>query len=134
MNEEESKKLRADTDAYLRKIRSTITASRRLVEAAKLRIDETDRLIEKQGMTREQIMGLKFTKSQQEAVNDELRRLGMPEISGDEFDAMNRSEPPAMEPFSAGREAGANFSAGDIDGTIENRKRKFNVMMQQFRM
>jgi hypothetical protein len=30
--------------------------------------------------------------------------------------------------------AGANFSAGDGDGTVENRKRKFNVMMQQFRM
>jgi hypothetical protein len=31
-------------------------------------------------------------------------------------------------------EAGANFTAGDGDGSVENRKRKFNVMMQQFRM
>lgn len=130
----------AETEAYLAKIRKTIDASKNLVESARLRIAETDRMLEKQGLTREQVMKLSFTDAQKEAVNKELERMGLERLE-DERDIMNEygehslgtgAEDVNVRP--AASEAGANFTAGDGDGSPENRKRKFNVMMQRFRM
>ena len=64
--------LQSDTEAYLARIRKTIADSERLVEAARLRIAETDRMLEKQGLTREQVMNFRFSPEQREAVNREL--------------------------------------------------------------
>ena len=41
-----------DTEAYLARIRRTIEQSNRLVEQVGLRIRETDRMLEQQGLTR----------------------------------------------------------------------------------
>ena len=69
-----------DTEAYLARIRKTIAESERLVESARLRVAETDRMLEKQGLTREQVMNFRFSPEQREAVNRELVRQGMAPI------------------------------------------------------
>ena len=137
----EKSKLVAETEAYLAKIRKTVSESKNLVESAKLRMAETDRMLEDSGTTREEVMKFSFSASQKEAVNEQLERMGYERIDTDEGDVRCEYGERSLG-SGAGDEnirpaactAGANFSAGDGDGTVENRKRKFNVMMQQFRM
>ena len=136
----EKSKIAAETEAYLAKIRKTVSESRNLVESAKLRLAETDRLLESAGTTREEVMKLSFGASQKEAVNEELERMGFERLDnggdirgeyGERTLGPGAADERAMPAVS---EAGANFTAGDGDGSVENRKRKFNVLMQQFRM
>ena len=137
----EKSKLVAETEAYLAKIRKTVRESKNLVESAKLRMAETDRMLEDSGTTREEVMKFSFTAAQKEAVNAQLERMGLERLADEESDVRREygerslgsgAEDENIRP--AACTAGANFSAGDGDGTVENRKRKFNVMMQQFRM
>ena len=135
----EKSKLVAETEAYLAKIRKTVSESKSLVESAKLRMVATDRMLEGAGTTREEVMTFLFTAAQKEAVNAQLERMGFEKLDDGDIrgeygerslgsgTADENMRPPACT-------AGANFTAGDGDGTVENRKRKFNVMMQQFRM
>ena len=100
----------SDTEAYLARIRKTIADSERLVEAARLRIAETDRMLEKQGLTREQVMNFRFSPEQREAVNRELVRDGrdvrLPDVE---------------------------FSSSP-DGELAERQRKFGMMMKPFQL
>ncbi len=117
-----------DLDEYLARIRKTIAESEALVEQAELRMHETDRLLESQGLTREQVMSLRFTREQKLAVNEELKRRGLPPLEDDgaEID----DDPDA--PIPVGIPAASNFSANDSQGDLENRQRKFGMMMKQF--
>ena len=137
----EKSKLVAETEAYLAKIRKTVRDSKNLVESAKLRMVETDRMLEDSRTTREEVMKFSFSAAQKEAVNAQLERMGFERLDDDKSDVRSEygerslgsgAEDENIRP--AACVAGANFSAGDGDGTVENRKRKFNVMMQQFRM
>ena len=136
----EKSKISAETEAYLAKIRKTVRESKNLVESVKLRMAETDRMLENSGTTREEVMKFSFSESQKAAVNEELERMGLERLddAGDVRDEYGeRTLGPGAEDENSrpvACEAGANFTAGDGDGTVENRKRKFNVMMQQFRM
>lgn len=133
-------KISAETEAYLAKIRKTVRESKSLVESVKLRMAETDRMLENSGTTREEVMKFSFSESQKAAVNEELERMGLERLddAGDVRDEYGeRTLGPGAEDENTrpvACEAGANFTAGDGDGSVENRKRKFNVMMQQFRM
>ncbi len=116
---------RADTEAYLKKIRQTIKDSRNLIAQAELRIAETDRLLAKEGLTREQLEKMTFTDEQLAVVNAELKRRGLPPLdAGDE---------PKEKPLRGGG-LPPTPDATERDGSAENRRRKFGVMMQQFRM
>ena len=136
----EKSKLVAETEAYLAKIRKTVSESKSLVESAKLRMVETDRMLESAGTTREEVMKFSFTAAQKEAVNAQLERMGYEKLDDDgdirgeygERSLGSGAEDENIRPAACVAEA--NFSAGDGDGSIENRKRRFNVMMQQFRM
>ena len=136
----EKSKLAAETEAYLAKIRKTVRESKNLVESAKLRMVETDRMLESAGTTREEVMKFSFSSSQKEAVNEQLERMGFEKLDDDgdiRGEYGERTLGPGAEDENSrpvACEAGANFTAGDGDGSVENRKRKFNVMMQQFRM
>lgn len=135
---DEAERLAAETEAYLAKIRKTVNASKALVEGARLRIEETDRLLERQGLTREQLEQLPVTEEQQRLVDAELERLGYPPLpelppeSAPQGGELPRAADEPVRP--AASVASANLTAGDGDGSVENRKRKFNVMMQHFRM
>ena len=135
----EKSKLVAETEAYLAKIRKTVSESKSLVESAKLRMVETDRMLEDSGTTREEVMKFSFSAAQKETVNAQLERMGFEKL--DDGDIRGEYGERSLGPGAADEnmrppacEAGANFTAGDGDGSVENRKRKFNVMMQQFRM
>jgi hypothetical protein len=137
----EKSKIAAETEAYLAKIRKTVRDSKNLVESVKLRMAETDRMLESAGTTREEVMKFSFSASQKEAVNEELERMGLERLADDADDIRDEYGERVLGPGAAEEnirptacEAGANFTAGDGDGSVENRKRKFNVMMQRFRM
>jgi len=117
-----------DTDAYLARIRKTIEASNRLVEQAGLRIRETDRMLEQQGLTREQVMAMHFSDAQIEAANAELRRRGLDPIEKWERDGLT-----AQEEFAVGRPPeSAEEAVGDSE--LAERQRKFGMMMKPFQI
>ena len=118
-----------ETDAYLARIRKTIADSERLVEAAKLRIAETDRLLAKQGLTREQVMGFRFTGEQREVVHRELAKLGLDPLeeepaAGVEGEGAGETVPPPFFPPTEG-------AAGD---ELAERRKKFGMMMKPFQI
>ena len=123
----------SDTEAYLARIRKTIADSERLVEAARLRIAETDRMLEKQGLTREQVMNFRFSPEQRETVNRELVRRGLDPIEAWDEEV----EVPNAEGLDAGgqdvRLPDVEFSSSS-DGELAERQRKFGMMMKPFQL
>ena len=120
-----------DIEAYLARIRKTIAESNELVSQAELRIAETDRMLVEQGLTREQVMAFKFTGEQKLMVNEELKRRGLPPIEDDEADGLASG---LADDFTAGRPVLPNFEAGDAQTDLENRQKKFGMMMKPFQL
>ena len=131
-----------DIQAYLDKIRKTIADSKNTVAQAELRIAETDRMLERQGLTREQVMAMRFSDAQIEAANAELKRRGF-----DPFEKweMGNEEPPHAEAPWRGEERGElAWEVSDVsrdsrptsssDAELENRQRKFGMMMKPFQI
>jgi hypothetical protein len=110
-----------ETEEYLAKIRKTIAESKQMVESAKLRFAETDRMLEESGTSREEIMKMRFTPEQKKAVNAELERRGFPPVDNAEEASVASCPSPV-------------FDAADVSFDMENRRRKFGAMMKQFRM
>jgi hypothetical protein len=112
-----------ETEEYLAKIRKTIAESKQMVESAKLRFAETDRMLEESGTTREEVMKMRFSPEQKEAVNAELERRGFPPLEADELQdsAIAAASSPVV-------------GAADVQEDMENRRRKFGAMMKPFRM
>ena len=117
----------AEVKEYLATIRKTVADSQAAIDAAQLRLKETDRLLESQGLTREQVLNFKVTPAHRLAVNEELRRRGLPPLEDDtaagDFDgatAQLRSEAaaPHVEP-----------EADPVD-----RPRRFANLMHEFRI
>ena len=124
---QEPSELEREMRAYLAKIRRTISESEALVAQAELRRAETDRMLASQGLTREQVEAMTFTPEQMTAVNEELRRRGLPPLE-EEWMPTKAASP------QGGQAAEPNFEAADSQGDLENRRRKFNNMMQNFRL
>lgn len=120
--------LQRETESYLARIRKTIADSESLVSQAALRIAETDRMLEKQGLTREQVMNMRFTEAQREAVNAELKQRGLEPLDWerlDEWDARAGS----------GETGGANgLEVSPDDSDLAVRQRKFGMMMKPFQI
>ncbi|MBR4171077.1 MAG: hypothetical protein IKR48_05450 [Kiritimatiellae bacterium] len=114
-----------DLQEYLARIRKTVAESQALVSQAELRMAETDRLLESQGMTREQVMSLRFSEEQREVVNAELTRLGMEPIQEDEdFFVASDGVVPLV----------SSVTHPDMDGDLAERQRKFGLMMKPFQI
>ena len=120
-----------DIEAYLARIRKTIADSNELVSQAELRIAETDRMLAEQGLTREQVMAFQFTGEQKLMVNEELKRRGLPPIEDDEADGLASG---LADDFTAGRPVLPNFEAGAAQTDLENRQKKFGMMMKPFQL
>lgn len=127
-NKRKSKSM-AETEEYLARVRNTVNASKALIAQAELRIAETDRLLAEHGLTREQLMAANFTPEQKQRVNEELKRRGLPQL---EFDDEPYEEDARLT--GEGRAAEPNVEAEDVKPDLENRKRKFNVMMNNYRL
>jgi len=116
-----------NTEAYLARIRRTIEESNRLVDQVGLRIRETDRMLEQQGLTREQVMAMHFSDAQIEAANEELKRRGMDPIEKWERDGLTE-----QEEFAVGRPPATVESSADAE--LAERQRKFGMMMKPFQI
>ena len=116
-----------ETEAYLARIRKTIAESNSLVEQVGLRMRETDRMLEQQGLTREQVMAMHFSEAQVEAANAELTRRGLDPIEKWERDGLT-----AQEEFSLGRPPSA--AEPPVDNELAERQRKFGLMMKPFQI
>ncbi len=127
---EDWNKSQEEVEAYLAMIRKTIADSERLVSQAELRIAETDRMLEQQGLTRDQVLSMRFSGAQLAAANEELARRGLAPIDADEegsgWDA-NREAVDA--PLAQG--VGLPDSASDDP---DRRREKFGMMMKPFRI
>ena len=119
-----------DVQAYLARIRKTIADSKNLVSQVELRIAETDRMLERQGLTREQVMAMTFSDAQMEAVNEELKRRGLDPL---EKWTMNDRAVPDEEP-SIRADASYAGETATSDAELENRQRKFGMMMKPFQI
>jgi len=117
-----------DVKAYLARIRKTVEKSESLIAQAELRIAETDRMLERQGLTREQVLAMRFSEAQIEAANAELKRRGLSPI---EQWGMGSAETAAEAPAPAHDYAPAPVS---LDDELENRQRKFGMMMKPFQI
>lgn len=115
-----------EVEAYLARIRKTIADSNRMVEQAELRLAETDRLLESQGVTREQVMAMHFTEEQREMANRELERRGLEPLADEEPAGADVYAAAAAPHGLAGmRPAGA-------EREVEERQKKFGMMMKPF--
>ena len=119
-----------DVQAYLARIRKTIADGKNLVSQVELRIAETDRMLERQGLTREQVMAMQFSDAQLDAVNEELKRRGFDPL---EKWTMNDRAVPDEEP-SIKADASYTGEPATSDAELENRQRKFGMMMKPFQI
>ena len=117
-----------ELDEYLARIRKTIADSEALVAQTELRMRETDRMLEAQGLTREQVLSFRFTKEQKLAVNEELKRRGLPPLEDGEDDLLPDPDAPAP----VGIPASSDAPSADSQGDLANRQRKFGMMMKPF--
>ena len=104
-----------EIEEYLAKIRKTISESEALVEQAERRIAETDELLERIGVTREELRRMRPTPEQMQLVNEELARRGIEPLE-------------TVEEYVPGEE----IAAGE-EG-LEHRKRQFGAMMNGVRL
>ena len=119
-----------EVEAYLAMIRKTIADSERLVSQAELRIAETDRMLEQQGLTREQVLGMQFSDAQLAAANAELERRGLAPMAADEEgDGWDANREAADAPLAQG--VGLPDPAADDH---DRRREKFGMMMKPFRI
>ncbi len=125
-------KSKEELDDYLAKIRKTIADSKALVDQAELRFAETDRLLASQGVTREQVRGFRFTERQREAVNNELRRMGMEALEDDSAEDPYAERSVDEEIFSRASDRKDEFYAENDE--LANRRMKFSMMMKPFRI
>lgn len=115
-----------EIEETLARARKTVAESKALVEQVGLRIQETDRLLAQQGLTREQIAKFRFTKDQRILANEQLKRMGLPPIEEEDFDFDSATA--EIRAMSAGQ---AETSGGDV---VDERRRKFGDFMQGVRL
>ena len=118
--------LTEDVRTYLARIRKTIADSKNMVAQAELRIAETDRMLERQGLTREQVMAMHFSDAQIEAANEELKRRGLDPIEKWTMDDYEASDEPHVSSL-----ASEDFAP---DAELAERQRKFGMMMKPFQI
>ena len=126
-----------DIDEYLARIRKTIEESDRLVSQTALRLAETDRMLEKQGLTREQVMAMRFSEAQIEAANEELKRRGLDPLGkwwsddgSNAAEAAPDANRVAADPYRDSRSGAPGPAASDDE--VAYRQGKFGMMMKPF--
>ncbi len=111
--------------ATLARARKTVKAAKALLLEADLRIQETDRFLAQQGLTREQVMAMRFTPEQRALANEELKRHGLEPLP---------DEPGAVEASPAGAPARPLGASAEEPKTVDDRQHKFGTFMQRFRI
>lgn len=104
-----------DLEEYLAMLRRNISESEALVEQAERRVAETDELLERVGVTREELRRMRPTPEQVRLVNEELARRG-------------------IEPLEPVEEAVPDEANVVGEEGLEHRKRQFGAMMNGVRL
>ena len=123
-----------EIEAYLAGIRKTISDSNALVSQAELRLAETDRLLASQGLTREQVLAMQFSDEQVRAANEELKRRGMAPLDDEAISQLAQPAERVKAPASGAPFASQGAAHGAPDLELENRQRKFGMMMKPFQI
>jgi hypothetical protein len=127
-----------DVEAYLAGIRKTIADSNAVVAQAELRIQETDRMLAQQGLTREQVLAMQFSDEQVRAANEELKRRGMAPLDDDAVAMLTQppsnADTPPLPQSSTPPLSGSPMPLSSSDAELENRQRKFGMMMKPFQI
>ena len=122
-------------EAYLAGIRKTISDSNAVVAQAELRIQETDRMLAQQGLTREQVLAMQFSEDQVRDANAELKRRGMEPLDNESIAMLTQPPPPSNDSTIRQFDDSAIRQSDDpTDGELENRQRKFGMMMKPFQI
>lgn len=108
----------------LARIRKTLEESQAAIDAAGLRIQETDRMLARQGLTREQVLGFRFTREQKMLANEELRRRGLPPIEEEEESV----------DFAAATASLRDAADSPSDDILAERQRSFGSLMHGIRI
>ena len=98
----------------LAKVQKAISESEAMVEQAERRIAETDELLERVGVTREELRRMRPTPEQMQLVNEELARRGIEPLEPVEENVPDEQIAPGEE-------------------GVEHRKRQFGAMMNGVR-
>ena len=125
------KRRQADIEEHLAKIRKTVAESEAMAQQIDLRLQETDRLLAAQGLTREQVMGFQFTDEQRELVNEELARRGLGRLdfaAHEGFDDLTDR----MRDVASARAVAEEAVRGNDE--VSDRAGKFRMMMRQYRV
>ena len=104
-----------EIEECLKRVRKSISESEALVEQAERRIAETDELLARVGVTREELRRMRPTPEQMQLVNEELARRGLEPLEPVE-------EIVPAEELVSGEEG------------LEHRKRQFGAMMNGVRL
>ena len=121
---EEQKAKQDEIEELLARTRKNIAESRELVSQVELRIAETDRFLAQHGLTREQVLNFRFSAEQKLAVNEELKRMGLPPIEDDES---------AYDFDAATAELRESPKESETD-LVAERRGKFNMFMHDIRL
>ena len=78
-----------------------------------------------------EVMGFQFSSEQKLMVNEELKRRGLPPIEDDDPDDLSAG---LRDDQVTGRPVLPNFEAGDAQSDLENRQKKFGMMMKPFQL
>ena len=114
-----------EIEETLSRVRKTVADSRDLMNQVNLRMQETDRMLAKQGLTREQVRNFHFTPEQKLLVNQELKRRGLPVLEGDRTD---------FDSITAEIRASQIETVPDGEDVVSDRQRKFGNFMREFRL
>ena len=125
------KRQQDDVQKHLDMIRKTIADSKAMVQKVELRIQETDRLLASQGLTREQVMGFQFTDEQRELVNRELERRGLAPLS---FSSPEGFDLKTDQLRSAADGAPTDDGPGRPAVDLDERASRFKMMMNPYRV
>lgn len=104
-----------EIDECLKKVRKSISESEALVEQAERRMAETDELLARVGVTREELRRMRPTPEQIQIVNEELARRG-------------------IEPLEPVEEHVPNEEIAPGEEGLEHRKRQFGAMMNGIKL
>ncbi len=114
-----------EIEETLARARKTVADSRELMNQVNLRMQETDRMLAKQGLTREQVRNFRFTNEQKLLVNQELKRRGLPVLEDDRTD---------FDSITAEIRASQLETVPDGGDVVSDRQRKFGNFMREFRL
>lgn len=114
-----------DIGGYLAQIKETVRRANEALSEADLRLQETDRFLESQGLSREQVLSMEIGRDQLLMANEELKRRGLPPLEASDLDFDAATESLRDAPVAG---------LGQEETDAGQRAKKFGFLMREFRL